>query len=888
MKFRSSRGRRAFAFTVALLLSLPAAATESKSRFDIPAEDLGKALRDFAIQANCNLSYDPASVKHLQAPAIKGEYTVPDALSLILRGTHLKAVNINENTIQVLDSASSTTDSNSGRTAAVMRLAYAHPDTMPTSQDVNPPSSNISAGDDNKTPGLEEIVVTGTNISGVENKTVPLLTFDRDAIDRSGYATLSDFITALPQNVKSGTNSADGILSGVSGIFNNLENSTAANLRGLGASSTLTLIDGHRVAASSFGTGVDLSMIPLSAIERVDVLTDGSSAVYGADAVGGVVNIILRKDFNGQETSARLDTLARGGGEVKQISQSAGRSWGTGGLLGVFQFDDSNAIRSDQRSFTAALPPPTDVYPATKRYSAVLSGHQFLRDSVEVFADALYQHNAGNRSFTEGPTQVIASSSNAASASAGIRWQPLGDWHLEGSGLFSRINTLSSEIFTPAEPPYVNGQPYARAIDTIKEGDLKLDGTLWSSGSSSVKAAVGASYRQEEFSAEEVFVNLTLPTSRHVRAVFAELYAPLIGTANGIPAIRKLDVSAAVRNDSYSDFGAKTNPRFGVFWAPIDQLGFRAAYSTSFRAPDPTALFNAKLATRAVIESGFPQPGDPSGNTPVLFFGNPTLRPEASKNITAGLDFTPTAIPNTRLSVNYYRIVYRDRIIVPPINAGVFLNPQVYGPLIRPFPDDAAVKAFVASLNPPQQLFDLSPGKTGLAGIRYGYAYTATNAAKETTDGIDLGGHSQIALGNTDKLVLDLNATYIRELATTFCDTCTSTELVNTYGQPLKFRLRAGGGWSNGVVSTNVAVNYANGYSDSNLLPPGRIASFTTLDLNTSWLIRATGTTLNLGIINALNSDPPHTSFSREKVNYDPTNADPRGRIVSLQVRQLW
>jgi iron complex outermembrane receptor protein len=885
----------AFADTRADATANTNALANAPVRFDLPAEALDKALRDFAIQAHCNISYEPSLVSGLRTPAIQGMFRPSDALSLLLKATRLRAVHINEDTIQVLGRAASTsinppaTDT-APLPAATLRLAALGPNspsTPTTTADSSTNTTTSSAPEPDK--NLEEIVVTGTNIRGVENKTVPLLTFDRDAIDRSGYSNLADFITALPQNVKSGPNSADGMLSGVSGIFNNFENSTAANLRGLGASSTLTLIDGHRVAASSAGTGVDLSMIPLSAVERIDVLTDGSSAVYGADAVGGVVNIILRKDFNGQETSARLDTLARGGGELKQISQSAGRSWGNGGVLGVFQFDDSNAIRSDQRSFTAALPPPTDVYPATKRYSAVLNGHQFLVDSVEVFADGLYQHNSGHRSFTDGRlTQVFDSSTNSTAANAGIRWQPFGDWHLEGNGLFSRVNTLSSEIFTPAEPPYVNGQPYARVIDTIKEGDLKLDGTLWSSGTSSVKAAVGASYRLEEFSVEEVFANVTLPTSSHVHAVFAELYAPLITNANGIPGIRKLDISAAVRSDSYSDFGTKTNPRFGVYWAPIDQLGFRAAYSTSFRAPDPTALFDAKLATRAVIESGYPQPGDPSGNTPVLFFGNPTLRPETSKNITAGLDFTPTAIPNTRLSVNYYRIIYSNRIVVPPINAGIFLNPQIYGPLIKQFPDDAAVEAFVASLNPPQQLFDLSPGQTGLAGIRYGYAYTVTNAAKETTEGVDFGAHSLIALSSTDKLVLDFNATYIRELETTFCDICTSTELVNTYGQPLKFRLRAGGGWSNGIISTNAAANYANGYADTNLLPPGRIASFTTLDLNASWLIRATGTTLSLSIINALNSDAPHTSFSLENVNYDPTNADPRGRIVSLQIRQLW
>ena len=212
MKLRSPRCRAAFAFAFALLLSLSAAANDSKSRFDIPAEDLGKALRDFAIQANCNLSYDPASVKHLQAPAIKGEYTAPDALAMILRGTHLRAVSIDENTIQVLDRPSSTTDTNPAPQVASVHLAYATPDTPPSGQTTtSPPSSSAGSSDDNKNPDLEEVIVTGTNISGVDNKTVPLLVYDRAAIERSGYATTEDFIASLPQNVKSGANSADAL-----------------------------------------------------------------------------------------------------------------------------------------------------------------------------------------------------------------------------------------------------------------------------------------------------------------------------------------------------------------------------------------------------------------------------------------------------------------------------------------------------------------------------------------------------------------------------------------------------------------------------------------------------------------------------------------------------
>jgi iron complex outermembrane receptor protein len=836
-----------------------AEAADAKSRFDIPAEALGKALRDLGIQANINISYDADAVRHFQSPSLKGEYTVADALSRILIGTHLRPVSINGTTIQIA----------SDDTATVP----------------------VITSDAGQTPGLEEIIVTGTNISNVENKTVPLLSFDREAIARSGYASLSDFITALPQNVKSGPNSADGILTGVAGDFNNIENSTAANLRGLGASSTLTLINGHRVAAASEGTGVDLSMIPLAAVERVEVLTDGSSAVYGADAVGGVVNIILRKDFNGQETDARLDTLSRGGGELKQLGQSIGRTWSTGGVLGVFQFDDNNALRSDQRSFTGALGQPTDVLPATKRYSGIFSANQSLGASVEIFGDAMLQHNSGQRSITAGtPTQeqVIDDVGNSSSASLGVRWQPFGDWHLEGSGLFSRTGTAISEIFVPGFPPYVNGEPYARDVDTIKEGDLKLDGTLWSSGGSSIKAAVGGSYRAEDFNIEAVFEDINHPTSRRVHAAFAEVYAPLITTANALPGIRRLDVSAAVRDDSYSDFGSKTNPRLGIFWSPIDQLGFRAAYSTSFRAPDPSELFNAESGNTIFVENGFPTPADPTGNSNIILYGNQTLHPETSKNLTVGLDFTPTSLPTTRVSLNYFRIIYSNRIIVPPFQANVFLNPQIYGPLIKQFPNDAAVEAFVASLDPPQVVSDFSPGQTGLAGVRYGYEYSAINVTREKTEGLDLGAHSLIGLTPTGKLVLDFNATYTRDLQTTFCQTCTTTDFIDTYGQPLKLRLRASAGWSNGIFSTNAAVNFANAYSDTNLDPPGRIDSLTTLDLNTSWVIRATGTTLAVNILNALNSGPPHTAFSVYPLNYDPTNADPRGRTLSLQVRQAW
>src|SRR5260370_41341037 len=86
----------------------PPTRPEIKSHFELPAESLDKALRDFAAQANCNISYEPAIVAGLQAPAIKGEFTVGRVLALLLKGTRLRAVNVNENTIQILEKPRST------------------------------------------------------------------------------------------------------------------------------------------------------------------------------------------------------------------------------------------------------------------------------------------------------------------------------------------------------------------------------------------------------------------------------------------------------------------------------------------------------------------------------------------------------------------------------------------------------------------------------------------------------------------------------------------------------------------------------------------------------------------------------------------------------------
>src|SRR3546814_3459435 len=95
---------------------------------------------------------------------------------------------------------------------------------------------------------------------------------------------------------------------------------SALNLRGLGPDATLTLFNGHRVAYDAIGQGVDISAVPLAAVDRIEVLTDGSSALYGSDAVGGVANVILRRDYDGAVASARVGGATDGGDFEQQYN----------------------------------------------------------------------------------------------------------------------------------------------------------------------------------------------------------------------------------------------------------------------------------------------------------------------------------------------------------------------------------------------------------------------------------------------------------------------------------------------------------------------------------------------------------------------------------------
>jgi iron complex outermembrane recepter protein len=210
---------------------------------------------------------------------------------------------------------------------------------------------------------LDSITVTGSNIRGIDLEDAqPVQVIDAQQIRELGAVNVSDVlrqVTASAGGTGNFTPASSGALQADSPV-----GMAGASLRGLGTASTLTLVNGRRIAASSFANGsenfVDLNAIPMAAIDRIEVLTTGASAIYGADAVAGVVNVILRDDFDGLRLAASLgDSEARTDEARMNVNLVTGfRGERARGMLVLDAFQ-RNALYDRDRALTAVEPRPS-------------------------------------------------------------------------------------------------------------------------------------------------------------------------------------------------------------------------------------------------------------------------------------------------------------------------------------------------------------------------------------------------------------------------------------------------------------------------------------------------------------------------------------------------
>ncbi len=200
-----------------------------------------------------------------------------------------------------------------------------------------------------KSQTLETIVVTGSHIRRVDLETSnPVVTISAEQIQDTGKLTLGDVIQTLPVMTGSVSN---GRVNNNGGAGQSL-----VGLRGLGPGRTLVLIDGQRVAnfvgSVTAGTGVDLNTIQAAAVERIEVLTDGASAVYGSDAIGGVINILLKSNYQGAQYSANYGISDRDDGARKGASFTFGQTSDKGSILAGVDYNKFDSVLASHRKFS--------------------------------------------------------------------------------------------------------------------------------------------------------------------------------------------------------------------------------------------------------------------------------------------------------------------------------------------------------------------------------------------------------------------------------------------------------------------------------------------------------------------------------------------------------
>jgi iron complex outermembrane recepter protein len=827
--------------------------------FDLPAERLSQALRDVAVRTGRNVIAPTDLLGGQQAPPLSGTFTAAEAVERLLAGTGLR--------YRLVEGA-----------LVVERSPFAG------TENAQHAASSSS----------EDIVVTGTHVRGAP-PTSPVIALTRRQIDESGAASVEDLIRKLPQNLSAGVDQENFGIAGAGADIT--QYGAGINLRGLGQRATLVLINGRRVAPSDTGSFVDVSLIPISAIDRVEVLTDGASAIYGSDAVGGVVNFILRKDFNGVEPVLQVGTTTEGGGRQLLAGLTAGGSWAGGHALLSYEYRDDRPVLARDRDFTINLEPGWFLLPDEKRHSVYGTLRQDLTSNLALDLSGMFAVRHTQRTFFDATKIAIGGDAHARSigGTAALQFRPGGSWLGEASLGDYRSRTREQE--TQAGSLF----NLSNTMNAFREVAFKADGNLLELPGGPVKLAFGAGARRERF--EEVFataVNLPRPikAARTVSSAYGELNLPVFSDLNRRPGIERLTVTAAGRFEHYERIGSTFNPKLGLLWSPLPGVAVRSSWGSSFRAPllyESAGVYNIFLFPVAILYQ------DPSlataGVGAAVIGSNPNVQPEKSKSLSIGLDVAPPSVPGLRFSANYYNINFTNRIALPSPEVDLIGNPG-FTPIVDLNPVVSSVADLFAGAN---QILDFSgPGFTNggatPADVVAVVDDRVANTAETRTSGLDLLLDYGFRLGR-DEFRAELNANRVFRFDDKLTSASPWIRRLDTPFNPVRWRARGGLSWRRGPLSAVAFVNYTASYRDNRTLLIRPVHSFTTVDAglaldgsatHLTWLKRLR---LAFNVQNLFDAKPPlllPSPGSSNGIGYDPVNASGRGRLASLQLRASW
>ncbi len=248
---------------------------------------------------------------------------------------------------------------------------------------------------------LQRVEITGSSIKRIASEgALPVQVITSEELTAQGITTAEQVVAFLNGNGNGMDNLASNadVGAGTSRGSNGL---SAANLRGQGSAATLVLLNGRRIATHGLNGGVvSLTSIPMAAVDRVEVLKDGASAIYGTDAIGGVINYILKKNYKGLDASLSTDIAQRGGGRIDnfKLSGGAGDINEDGyNLLFSFGRSQNQALRGDERAFVNTFQPDRGLSVDTR-------GAPFATAFAVGFYNALSLNNTNSSGRSTGPT----------------------------------------------------------------------------------------------------------------------------------------------------------------------------------------------------------------------------------------------------------------------------------------------------------------------------------------------------------------------------------------------------------------------------------------------------------------------------------------------------
>jgi iron complex outermembrane recepter protein len=866
-------------------------------QLNIAAQPLGTALNEFGRQSGLQVVFFYADIgEGLTSPPLSGAFTAREALEKLLANTDLRFKYLNERTVAIqAEGTAATLERTTGASAVAegsgIRLAQAQGTTEGGAAEGEQQPARQDEGAKEEGMQLEEVVVTGTHIRGAAPAGSPLHVYTADDIEKTGLQTTQDFLAKIPQNFGGGTTETTSA-SAVPGRNQSLNTGlgTGINLRGLGADATLVLINGHRVTQTSAGNFVDVSQIPLSAISRIEILSDGASAIYGSDAVAGVVNILLKDRMEGLEFRVNGGTVTEGAHDTAGAGLTGGYDWGSGGILATYDYQHENPLNREDRPF--ALQPVGDLLPGLSQNQLLVNSRQALGASVIAF-DALYSRRKNSSLLYTLPTDEPNDRRRATTEAygAGLRADvPLpASTQLTVTTSYSEAIVDDSDAVTFADPSgnftvganhtsklFSFGANVARSLLALRGGDSM--------------ATMGGEYRHESFDGAFEFDGapfpLHVPKRRDVRSAYVEFFAPWIGPQNQMPGVYRLELSAAVRHENYSDAGTTTNPKIGVSWQPVAAWTLRGSYGTSFRAPS----FDQEDTSGNVTDLNFiPDPDFTNQTLALTLVGNqPDLRPEKSRTFSFGLDYRA---PQRGLTagIDYFNTRFEGRIAAPSSTPfDILASEAVFAPIITRNPSDAQIAAALAAA---PIFVDETNGTADVADVEVIIDNFAQNIGITRVDGIDFSLADSFSWGSANATAA-LNVAKLLHFSNQVTPVAPEEGILASLYNPPKLRLRGGLTVEQERWSAALFANYTPSYTDDFGTTPVNVADWLTLDLSSSYRLPGE-LAVTLLVQNVLDERPPHVGFSAlaesqflQPLGYDPANASPLGRFVNLQVRK--